>query len=289
MNSKIIGVLAATAQGNIDPENLQTAAWVAENGTRYNYLFHDEVKQLIAEREACKDDNQCKKNILKHYAELDDDRNKNILNLCEQSKEECNNILDRLAKEEDDIFKLINAQPDLNTRLGLGSTVPLSNANAQHLLSGELSENTDFELAFAGLMAAMATGAGRYVLKKPSASANQHVDILSPQEKQHILYGDNTGGGHLWPGRPGKTAFPKDWTADKIIHEVGDIATSPNTQWYVQTGNGGKYTANNEPARWAAYEVRDGVRIRVIFEPATGKVISAFPDNNPIPKYKPVR
>jgi len=26
MNSKIIGVLAATAQGNIDPSNLQTAA-----------------------------------------------------------------------------------------------------------------------------------------------------------------------------------------------------------------------------------------------------------------------
>jgi len=28
------------------------------------------------------------------------------------------------------------------------------------------------------------------------------------------------------------------------------------------------------------------VRIRVIYEPATGKVVTAFPDNNPMPPYK---
>jgi len=84
-----------------------------------------------------------------------------------------------------------------------------------------------------------------------------------------IFKGDKSGGGHLYPGCPGKTAFPKDWSAEKIIHEVGDIATSPNTQWYAQRGNGGLYTKSGEPA--------------------TGKVISAFPDDNPIPKYKLVR
>ncbi|PRA83812.1 hypothetical protein CQ054_17970 [Ochrobactrum sp. MYb29] len=37
-----------------------------------------------------------------------------------------------------------------------------------------------------------------------------------------------------------------------------------------------------------AYDTRDGVRIRVVYEPATGHVITGFPDNNPIPSYKVV-
>lgn len=32
----------------------------------------------------------------------------------------------------------------------------------------------------------------------------------------------------------------------------------------------------------------DGVHIRVVYEPATGTVLTAFPDNNPIPSYKSV-
>ncbi|MBG7046279.1 EndoU domain-containing protein, partial [Pseudomonas aeruginosa] len=117
-----------------------------------------------------------------------------------------------------------------------------------------------------------------------------YVDILSHEAKQHILYGDKPGsGGHLWPGQAGKTVFPQNWSADKIVHEVGDIATSPSTKWYAQTGTGGVYTSKGDPAKWVAYEVRDGVRMRVVYQPATGKVITAFPDNAPIPPYKPIK
>lgn len=28
-----------------------------------------------------------------------------------------------------------------------------------------------------------------------------------------------------------------------------------------------------------AYEMRDGIRIRVVYQPATGEIITAFPDN----------
>ncbi|EMW7734164.1 EndoU domain-containing protein, partial [Yersinia enterocolitica] len=103
-------------------------------------------------------------------------------------------------------------------------------------------------------------------------------------------YGDGpTSGGHLYPGNPGKTVFPQNWTADKVVHEVGDITTSPNTTWYAQTGTGGQYTSKGDPAKWVAYEERDGVRIRVVYQPATGKVITAFPDNTPMPPYKPTK
>lgn len=115
-----------------------------------------------------------------------------------------------------------------------------------------------------------------------------YIDILTPESRQHILYGDDPAiGGHLWPGQ-GKTVFPESWSADKVIHEVGDIVTSSNTIWYGQRGIG-LYTKAGEAARWAAWEVRDGVRIRVVYEPANGKVITAFPDVRPIPPLKPAK
>lgn len=129
--------------------------------------------------------------------------------------------------------------------------------------------------------------------KFPSLSVNgkKYVDIFPPEVRKHILYGDGPGsGGHLWPGQPGKTIFPQSWSADKVMHEVGDIATSPTTRWYAQTGTGGIYTKNGDPAKWVAYEMRSGVQIRVVYQPATGKVITAFPDPNPVPRIlKPAK
>ncbi|WFU07177.1 hemagglutinin repeat-containing protein (plasmid) [Rhizobium sp. CB3171] len=109
--------------------------------------------------------------------------------------------------------------------------------------------------------------------------ASEFVDLLSPEARQHILYGDGpTSGGHYPPGNPGKTLFPSTLTPDQVIHDIGDIATSPSTQWYAQTGTGGQYTNAGTPAKWVAWETRNGVQIRVVYQPATGKVITAFPD-----------
>ena len=81
----------------------------------------------------------------------------------------------------------------------------------------------------------------------------------------------------------------KTWSADKIIDAIGDIATSPDTKWFAQTGTGGIYTAKGDPAKWVSYEVRDGVRIRVVYQPATGRVITGFPDDQLMPPYKPIK
>ncbi|SFW90445.1 adhesin HecA family 20-residue repeat-containing protein, partial [Pseudomonas sp. NFACC09-4] len=121
-------------------------------------------------------------------------------------------------------------------------------------------------------------------------NSSDYVDLLSDESKKHILYGDGPGsGGHLWPGQPGKTVFPESWSAEKIIHEVSDILTSPDTKWYAQTGTGGLYTKNGDPAKWVSYETRDGVRMRVVYQPAVQNVITAFPDDAPIPPYKPIK
>ena len=116
------------------------------------------------------------------------------------------------------------------------------------------------------------------------------MDILLPADRQHILYGDGPGsGGHLWPGQPGKTPFPQGWSADKVIDVVGDIATSPNTQWYIQSGGEDGRTASGSAGRWVAYETRDGVRVKVVVEPITGRVVTSHPDDRPVPQYKPIR
>ncbi|AJQ88567.1 hypothetical protein XocBAI15_01470 [Xanthomonas oryzae pv. oryzicola] len=123
----------------------------------------------------------------------------------------------------------------------------------------------------------------------PMAEPNSYVDIIPLEISQHILYGDGSGsGGHMWPGQQGKSVFPQSWGADKIIHHIGDIATCPKTTWYVQTGSGETYTRRGDPAKWVAFEVRGGVRIRVIYQPAIGKVITAFPDDTPMPSLKKI-
>ncbi|WP_233492707.1 EndoU domain-containing protein [Xanthomonas oryzae] len=85
-----------------------------------------------------------------------------------------------------------------------------------------------------------------------------------------------------------KERVPAVVGADKIIHHIGDIATSPKTTWYVQTGSGETYTRRGDPAKWDKFEVRGGVRIRVIYQPAIGKVITAFPDDTPMPSLKKI-
>lgn len=52
MNSQLIGVLAAAAQGG-DEQSLQTGAWVAGSATSYNYLNHAEASERREQQKAC--------------------------------------------------------------------------------------------------------------------------------------------------------------------------------------------------------------------------------------------
>jgi len=101
-----------------------------------------------------------------------------------------------------------------------------------------------------------------------------------------VLPEDERDDGRLAPGKLRKIFFSKDWSGEKIIHEISDILTAPDTQWYIQTGYGEKHTKSGVPARWVAYEVRDGERIKVVYEPATGRLVTAHPYDRPIPQYK---
>jgi hypothetical protein len=104
------------------------------------------------------------------------------------------------------------------------------------------------------------------------------TDVASPKRKNHILYGDVTGGGHLWPGKPGKTSFPKAWKEDKIMSEVSNIVIDPKVQWKQITGRPGlTHTRKGIPVKYEGVGVRDSVKIKVIIQPEGEGVITAFP------------
>lgn len=81
----------------------------------------------------------------------------------------------------------------------------------------------------------------------------------------------------MWPGNPSKTIFPKSWSAKKIMGAISDIATDPKLKWIPQTGTGGSYTRSGLPAKFLVEGVYDNVKIRVIIQPASEGIITAFP------------
>lgn len=102
--------------------------------------------------------------------------------------------------------------------------------------------------------------------------SDSDLNLATPGRTNHILNGDATGGGHLWPGRPGKSPFPQNWSENKIMNTVSDIATDPTIPEVVQA-NG----------RIVKTHVVEGVKIRVVLESPErgGGIVTAFPTNTP--------
>lgn len=99
--------------------------------------------------------------------------------------------------------------------------------------------------------------------------ADDFVDLASPARRTHILQGDATGGGHLWPGAAGKAPFPQSWSGNRVMHEISDIATDP-IAWRGAIPQG---------SRTVLTGTRGGVDIRVIVDSRSGEIISGYPTN----------
>ncbi|MGH1376894.1 MAG: EndoU domain-containing protein [Alphaproteobacteria bacterium] len=99
---------------------------------------------------------------------------------------------------------------------------------------------------------------------------------LNAKAKQHILYGNETGGGHKHgQNKPCKSEFPFSWNDEKIINIVKDIAANDNTQWNKQ--NNGYYVTEQN------YE---SINVRVVIGKQQKQIITAYPTNvkrNPCP------
>lgn len=99
---------------------------------------------------------------------------------------------------------------------------------------------------------------------------------ISEQRRAHILYGDATGGGHLYgQNKPCKSEFPKHWNEDTIIKEVELIAANDNLNWEQQRN--GYYVTE---------QTVGSTKVRVVKARNGEDVITAYPTNvtrNPCP------
>lgn len=67
MNSQVLGVLTAAAQGGGE-KSLQTGAWVAGNATQYNYLTDHEMQSLAKELRECEPQGTCRKIVEDYFS-----------------------------------------------------------------------------------------------------------------------------------------------------------------------------------------------------------------------------
>ncbi len=109
-----------------------------------------------------------------------------------------------------------------------------------------------------------------------SAELLTGAPIISPKVKQHILYGDRTGGGHKYGmNKPCKSEFPKSWNDDKIISNIKRVASNDNAKWKEQ--HNGYYVSEI---------MEEGVKIRVVLGDKKRNIITAYPvetKRNPCP------
>ena len=106
--------------------------------------------------------------------------------------------------------------------------------------------------------------------------APAHAPVLSDVRKQHLLYGNATGGGHLHGvGHACESEFPADWTADMVVANVMEAAANDNLNWQQQQN--GNFVAETMEA---------GVQIRVVLDNTRSEIITAYPvslPRNPCP------
>ena len=112
---------------------------------------------------------------------------------------------------------------------------------------------------------------------KPSAGDGQPGDLAKPSDatlsddrRKYILDGNGRGGGGHGPGRttPDKGTFPPDWSDEKAIEAVKDVANDPSS---VRTpADGGRTSVEG---------TRDGVDIRVIIGRDGKAIVTAYPTN----------
>lgn len=97
---------------------------------------------------------------------------------------------------------------------------------------------------------------------------DEFVDVTNGRSG-HILANHRAGA-----GKPGKTEFPDNWSDQRVIHQVSDIATDPSL--VRQVDNRGTPSVSG---------TRDGVDITVTFfpdnHPRAGQIASAYLTNVP--------
>ncbi len=104
--------------------------------------------------------------------------------------------------------------------------------------------------------------------------------VITPERRTHILYGDETGGGHFHTAnKPCKSEFPEDWSVEKVIETISLIAANDNLNWRKERN--GYHVAEQQV---------ENLEVRVVLDENRQSVITGYPINvarNPCPANDP--
>jgi hypothetical protein len=170
------------------------------------------------------------------------------------------------------ILNVTNAATGIATREVSSMTTNLIAANGRKCLNWFATNSA--RTACTGTTR-KATQVAEQQLAKHVPFKGKYVNLASPSRTEHILFGNGTGGGHLFPAKPGKTPFPASWGPDKIMHYVSDVATDPGIVWKKATKPG--FIPKESCMRYEAVGIREGVKIRTIIEPHGEGIITGYP------------
>jgi filamentous hemagglutinin len=114
-------------------------------------------------------------------------------------------------------------------------------------------------------------GIAAYYAAHNTVPAPSTDPLLSHARESHILFGDDTGGGHKYGvGKPCKSEFPAEWSDEDIITAIQNIAANDNLSW--KKGENGYYVAEKEI---------NTLKIRVVLDGARQNIITGYPVNVP--------
>jgi Bacterial EndoU nuclease len=140
---------------------------------------------------------------------------------------------------------------------------------AQHAGQIEIGANVVGALLTAGGSAVADSTIESLAASEAESSLTTGDSLISISRAEHLLYGDETGGGHLWPGAAGKTPFPASWSAADVLRNVSEVATNPDSTW-IPSGS-----------RIMIQGSASGVDMNVIYAPADNEIVTAWPTNLP--------
>ncbi|MGY4490752.1 guanyl-specific ribonuclease Sa [Pseudomonas sp. TE3610] len=139
MLSQLTGLVAAAA---VDGD-LNTGAQVAQKATTFNYLYHEEVEQMLAEIDK-QPTEEGKRAVRARYAELDVRRNEELSSLCQSSPGECAEISKRLVGDDERLLVLtsqLRANGSVGAAAAVGQIVN-SNLEAGQTIASELGSTS---------------------------------------------------------------------------------------------------------------------------------------------------
>ncbi|WP_232790585.1 DUF637 domain-containing protein [Pseudomonas fluorescens] len=240
MSSQIVGVLAAAAQGDVDASKLEKGSWVAQNGTQYNYLNHNQLERAAKKIAACTD-TSCIEDTTRKFKELSLQQDIEAIAGCKadpstcaaRSKEVANTMADLnpikdiveygSPKAREAVQNLINSNFEFQEMLATATTehtvgAMVDTLKAKWNLSDAQAQEITNDLKIA-LAVGLGTAAGALAYKRAVASAGKDAPT-----KNHNPTSAKTD------SEPTQSELPKIWDVpDTTIAKFPDTwAVTPN-------------------------------------------------------------